>query len=246
MDIELWESLPPTNNPEEAMHWKLYSACGRDHSFLEGLASLYKVALYYERQYQNAQSMLSSNQSLSFTDYLKVGVPLRYGEAERWKRIAATTGRTKTSRAAVKSGDKKRKRNDGRPPDTSKELLSTKKQKNSGTSTANKNTLLFGPVSYPWKANSCWLDTSLELLYATLLPHFDEFGSLCQSLVHSSGLHTFYTTLQSRRLLEIENKASSLDLSMQRDVLKQVLKDKGLANKGDTFEPLAVSHSRKY
>ena len=28
MDIELWESLPPTNNPEEAMHWKLYSTCG--------------------------------------------------------------------------------------------------------------------------------------------------------------------------------------------------------------------------
>jgi len=35
MDMELWKSLPPTNNPEEAKHWKLHCACGRDHKFLK-------------------------------------------------------------------------------------------------------------------------------------------------------------------------------------------------------------------
>ena len=34
MDLKIWESLPHTNNAEEAMHWKLFSACGRDHAFL--------------------------------------------------------------------------------------------------------------------------------------------------------------------------------------------------------------------
>ena len=48
MDIDIWDSIPKTNNPEEAMNWKLYAACGWDHSFLEGLRCLYAVAGYYE------------------------------------------------------------------------------------------------------------------------------------------------------------------------------------------------------
>jgi hypothetical protein len=40
MDPELWESIPETTNAEEAMHWKMYSATGRDHDFLEGLSAL--------------------------------------------------------------------------------------------------------------------------------------------------------------------------------------------------------------
>jgi len=49
MDIDIWGSIPKTNNPEEAMNWKLYAACGWDHTFLEGLRCLYAVAGYYER-----------------------------------------------------------------------------------------------------------------------------------------------------------------------------------------------------
>lgn len=46
----IWDSIPKTTNAEEAMHWKLYSAVERDHSFLEGLQALFKVAEYYERR----------------------------------------------------------------------------------------------------------------------------------------------------------------------------------------------------
>lgn len=49
MDIKIWDSIPKTTNAEEAMHWKLYSGCGRDHGFMEGMHSLYKVAEYYQR-----------------------------------------------------------------------------------------------------------------------------------------------------------------------------------------------------
>jgi hypothetical protein len=48
MDVQIWKSLPATNNAEEAMHWKLYSACGRDHQFLEGMNALYAVATHYQ------------------------------------------------------------------------------------------------------------------------------------------------------------------------------------------------------
>jgi hypothetical protein len=44
MDIAIWDSIPDSTNAEEAMHWKLYSAAGRNHNFFEGLRSLYAVA----------------------------------------------------------------------------------------------------------------------------------------------------------------------------------------------------------
>jgi hypothetical protein len=56
MDIELWNSIPATTNAEESMHWKLYSACGRDHLFIEGMYSLYKFCFHYERLYEAAIS----------------------------------------------------------------------------------------------------------------------------------------------------------------------------------------------
>ncbi|KAF5379467.1 hypothetical protein D9615_006598 [Tricholomella constricta] len=72
MDVSIWESLPATNNAEEAMHWKLYSACGRNHAFLEGLQSLYKFALYYERRHAAA---LRNRQDLK---NLIVSIPISF------------------------------------------------------------------------------------------------------------------------------------------------------------------------
>ena len=60
MDIEIWESIPKTTNAEEAMHWKLYSGCGRDHGFMEGMLSLYKVAEYYQRLLEGSLRELST------------------------------------------------------------------------------------------------------------------------------------------------------------------------------------------
>jgi hypothetical protein len=60
MEARIWESIPETTNAEEAMHWKLYSAAGRKHSFFEGLNALYAVAVYYARLFNANTSMLSS------------------------------------------------------------------------------------------------------------------------------------------------------------------------------------------
>lgn len=56
MDVQIWDSLPNTTNAEEAMHWKLYSACGRDHSFMEGMNALYAVASHYQRLHDGVSS----------------------------------------------------------------------------------------------------------------------------------------------------------------------------------------------
>ncbi|KAF9471511.1 hypothetical protein BDN70DRAFT_768570, partial [Pholiota conissans] len=48
---DLWKSIPSTTNAKESMHWKLYSACGRNHLLLEGLNALYSFAIYYKRLY---------------------------------------------------------------------------------------------------------------------------------------------------------------------------------------------------
>jgi hypothetical protein len=50
------------------MHWKLYSACGHNHEFLEGMHGLYAVAVYYERLHVAASGehyFISNNMELN-------------------------------------------------------------------------------------------------------------------------------------------------------------------------------------
>ena len=134
MDIEIWESIPKTTNAEEVMHWKLYSGCGRDHGFMEGMLSLYKAAEYYQRLLEGSLRELSvlvafnSLYLIISTLYYLGGVSIRYGAPEYWKTKAAILGRTKPSRAPNPE-EKRRKKNDGHPPDTVKELLGRPKGK---------------------------------------------------------------------------------------------------------------------
>lgn len=147
-----------------------------------------------------------------------------YGDPEPQKALAAKIGRTKRSRDPANS---KKHHNDGRPPDTTAQLVATRKRKNDEPTTAAKRAKLItslpsvpeltesddsdssteseghpvqklltniasltitdvstkivingasriiaypGPeaacyVSYDGGENSCWLDTSLELLF---------------------------------------------------------------------------------
>ncbi len=112
MDPKLWDELPDSTNAEEAMHAKIYTAVGRDHSLMHGVRSLLRFIRYYERLLAGALE----------------GTKIRYGQAEPWKQVAKLHGRTKLSRAPnrVKQA---RYKNDGRPPDTAKALLIQKKRR---------------------------------------------------------------------------------------------------------------------
>jgi hypothetical protein len=69
MSDELWQKLPRTTNAEEALHFRLYAAVGRDLGLLEGLEGLFKFA-------EHLQTMSTAQ---------GVGIPIRYGKPEPWK-----------------------------------------------------------------------------------------------------------------------------------------------------------------
>ncbi|PPR02123.1 hypothetical protein CVT24_011345 [Panaeolus cyanescens] len=220
MEPALWDSLPSSTNAEESMHWKLYSACGRDHALLEGLHSLYAVAKYYERLH------LAST----------TGVPIRYGQTEPWKIIAAKHGQTKKTRSKDPE-EKKRKKNDGRPPDTSKELLKGSSRK-SNKSQQQKATVSFLPSLYPWNRNSCWLDTSLQLLYVALSRDLISLDSVINGLAKDSTLKFILGHLKYRHQLDTSNPAGASSLQSDRDKIRTMLRKKKVIDSVTEYEPL--------
>ncbi|KAJ3773632.1 hypothetical protein FB446DRAFT_787672 [Lentinula raphanica] len=105
MEPDIWDSIPSTTNAQEAQHWKLYSAVGRDHSLLQGLEALHAVS-------DTALRLFEAN--------LEGGL-IRYGEAEPWKAMINLIGRSKPTRAL--GNRKSKQKSDGRPPDTKQDLL---------------------------------------------------------------------------------------------------------------------------
>jgi len=156
-------------------------------------------------------------------------------------------GRTKPTRAPGASG-RKRTKNDGRPPDTIKELLlgkPTKKQKKE-VSKLLKDVLqvkkLEGNPSYPWHNNSCWLDTSLELLYATVSHDFEEFTYACKPLPPGSLLRFLHDVLQKRQDLDRSMPNISDTLADQRNELRSRIVKAKESSSLTSFEPLFVSY----
>lgn len=171
------------------------------------------------------------------------GIPIRYGDAERWKKTRTKIGRTKPTRAPNASA-KKQTKNDGRPPDTIKDLLlaaPTKKQKKEVSDLKHKLDIPIQIPSYPWEGNSCWLDTSLELLHATISHDFKDFSHACQDLPTDSVLRTLYDMLQTRQNLAHDTPNISATFSKQRNNLRSKLVRAKEATSMTSYEPLFVS-----
>ena len=221
MDISIWGSIPKTNNAEEAMHWKLYSACGRDHAFMEGMSSLVKVAEYYQRllegHLRKSLSVFLLNSLFKYNNILG-GVPIRYGAPEYWKAKAAILGHTKPSRAPRPEG-KRRKKNDGRPPDTVKDLLLHPKKKavakGKPPKKPPKKRANLGPPAYRWSDNSCWLDAPLQILYMAITRDFDKFKTICEPLDPDIALGALFAIFQDRFDEDFEEKDASAILESQ-------------------------------
>lgn len=98
-----------------------------------------------------------------------------------------------------------------------------------------------GPASYPWKNNSCWLDTSLELTFVIVMRHFPAFAACCELLPATSGLRTVYESFEKRQLIRSDDPECSVILGNQRDELRTMLKEHKLVNDLDGVQPLFVS-----
>lgn len=101
MSQELWDSLPATTNVEESLHWKFYTTVGKDHASPEGICALYQIAQTMEAKWMAAQ----------------VGVPIRYGEAQPWKKFEQAIGRTKLNPVGRSRNWPKRTRTNKKLPD---------------------------------------------------------------------------------------------------------------------------------
>ncbi|KAH7907135.1 hypothetical protein BJ138DRAFT_1215655, partial [Hygrophoropsis aurantiaca] len=199
MPDHIWESIPNTTNAEEAMHRKLYVAAGKYHTLLEGLVYLKGFAQYFETQ-AAAQAC---------------GIKTRYGMPEPWKAVRDRIGRTKSHRAP--EGRINMTRNDGRPPDTSHQLL-RKKNLTAGDLAVSSDVTRAG---YPWKNNSCWLDTSLELIYVTVAPNFlIDFSPRFHDVAHKHPLSDLHQVLDLRVNLVNDSSISNI-LEIQRDSLRK-------------------------
>ncbi|KAG2342537.1 hypothetical protein BDR05DRAFT_912948 [Suillus weaverae] len=186
-DPVVWTALPSTTNAQEAMHWKLYRAAGKNHRLLDGLVFLFAFALGYEKL---AAARLA-------------GVKTHYGQAQRWKKTKLNLGTTKPSRARAA---RMKQKNDGRPPDTSHELVKR----------PPSDVVHYRP-GYRWKKNSRWLDCSLELMFLAVLPDFHtDFEPRFHGMHHASPLWHLYKLFDLRIYLSENAEASSDLLAIQR------------------------------
>ncbi|KAF8833213.1 hypothetical protein BDN67DRAFT_986171, partial [Paxillus ammoniavirescens] len=219
MDEHIWHFVPGTTNAQEAMHYVLYAAVGKGHRLLEGLLYLHAFAVGFQR--------LSAARS--------VGVKICYGESQRWKRVAQNIGRTKPERAP-EARTRKRSTNDGRGPDTAKELL---KEPNVPSKALAKSGLR---PSYPWENNSCWLDCSLELIYTTVSTMFyADFHPRFPQGDNSYSIQKLLTAMDFRMTL-VDLKQASAMLRDQWNSLRQELKRAGIITDLSDMDSLFMSN----
>ncbi|KAG2133699.1 hypothetical protein DEU56DRAFT_888775 [Suillus clintonianus] len=109
MKTGLFQAMPNSTNAEEAMHAKLYATVGKRYHLMEGLLCL--------QVFMESFQLRAAGRS--------VGAPIRYGTAKTWQNNLQIHGRTHPERAPLSQRSKSRK-NDGRPPDTSRQLLRTR------------------------------------------------------------------------------------------------------------------------
>ena len=103
--------------------------------------------------------------------------------------------------------------------------------------------------SYKWESNSCWLDGSLEVLWNTLLPDFENFSN-CFSHAHhfdiqQEPLYALFRMLQLRRdLYMAESPNHTVEvLTAQRNTFRENLVASGILTAAALtgFEAITVS-----
>ena len=170
---------------------------------------------------------------------------------------AATIGHTKPSRAPNPE-EKRRKKNDGRPPDTVKELLGRPKSKkvakvdpvtvseSKKLESADDFKLGHGLPAYPWSGNSCWLDASLQVLYMTVTIDFNEFKTICEPLDPDVALGALYSIFRDRFDMDFEEENMSADLESQQDAFRVFLHKKKIISSLNDPESAVVSLEQFY
>ncbi|KAJ7504614.1 hypothetical protein B0H11DRAFT_1709555 [Mycena galericulata] len=234
MHVEEWDSIPNTTNAQESQHKKIYLAIGKKHELIPGLRGLRQLAEHY--------ALLAA--AASYLNFGPVaGVKIRYGIPEPWKHAKTKDGLSKRARAANSSHSRK----DGRPPDTSKELVPGAR-KGKGPKSSKKppgdprSQVVARRPSYAWRKNSCWLDTSLELVFQTVSRDFErQFGSRATYLHAAEAISKLFELMTLRRTIE-DDPSSGVGpvvlqtLATQREGFRKFLKKSRIEGLAERFE----------
>ncbi|EDR06399.1 uncharacterized protein LACBIDRAFT_328726 [Laccaria bicolor S238N-H82] len=92
--------------------------------------------------------------------------------------------------------------------------------------------------SYPWFKNSCWLDSSLQLLHTTMHCSVDEFKAIYNALPENSAIRPAFSHLLEWYDLNEAEKTTSTFLHRQWDSLCTHLKKKKVFETVSGFESL--------
>ncbi|KAJ6514135.1 hypothetical protein DFH09DRAFT_1099690 [Mycena vulgaris] len=230
MPVQEWDSIPNTTNPQESQHYKIYSAIGKKHQLIPGLKGLRQLAHHYALLAAAATS----------------GVKIRYGRAEDWKHGLRSRARQQNR--------SRQPRKDGRPPDTSKELLGRTRKKraaavtaatlNGLSSTAQTHRTPVERPSYRWKKNSCYLDTALELIFQTVTRDFHrQFGARAANLHAEEPITHLFEHMTFRKTIDEDNfdKTNPVvlqTLATKRDGFRKFLKRAKLVPDPYAYNPL--------
>jgi hypothetical protein len=153
-----------------------------------------------------------------------VGVPVAYGrQGKAWKYTVKQVGHTKRSLAR----GRKSKKNDGRAPDTAKDLLGKKARDRNQKTESNPDpkppvkidNVAMKNYGYIWHRNSCWLDSSLQVLYVTVMGDWLTFESRLSDAPTSSHVIQLFKHLDNRRRLEQASDESQPDFEDVMDTL---------------------------
>lgn len=82
-----------------------------------------------------------------------------------------------------------------------------------------------GIPGYKWDQNSCWIDTSMQLLYIGLQANWVEFQDCCRDLPSGDPLYQFFSSFQRRRIVENDHQWDLMQSSLMthRDDLRNAL-----------------------
>lgn len=142
-----------------------------------------------------------------------------YGrDRQPWKQTAEKFGYTKYSRHHGARRVLGKTKNDGRPPDTGKALMRIRKVKEPEYE-----------KFYRWKQNSCWLDSSLAVLFAAASRDYSDslepmFSGLPPNHPLKDPRQMFHTRRETVQISGYESGGCNL-LTTQRDGFRQVLRD---------------------
>lgn len=244
---------PKTSNAVESLHKNIYNACGINQATNERFSLLRGIRVLH--QYERSVARDHFNAAKGHT--------LRYGEAQRSRGKAQKYGAPRPLASAAKAHRTKLHHNDGRSVDSTEKLVAARTQKQKADVLANSlsSDVVDGVrflnkhrgaayQSTPLQANSCFLDSLIEVMYFIyigqqkqwdrLLKQYDTTPSVAQLLgtIFWQALRTRSNTYQEADI----RQDLVTELGSIRNDVRSALVGKGCVEKGAQASTARVFH----